>query len=298
MQDTVNTIIDENKCTGCGLCVNACPVGTLAIIDKKAKVVGDTSLNCGHCEAACPHGAIKVTTLDELQFKTFDLERKWLKYGKADVSELVRLMASRRSCRKFKDEAISRDVLEDLVKIGTTAPSGSNAQEWTFTIIDERKRIDEFIDKIAGFFRGLNRLSEKNVLRKILKLAGKKELDHYYNKYHDRIEGRLEEYDKSRKDFLFHGARSLILVGATAKASTGSDDSLLAAQNIMLAAHAMGFGTCLIGFAVMAIARDNSIRNFLGLKKGERIFAVIALGKPDENYSKIITRKKITPGYL
>lgn len=36
-------------------------------------------------------------------------------------------------------------------------------------------------------------------------------------------------------------------------ASTATEDALLAAENILLAAHALGYGTCLIGFAVAAM---------------------------------------------
>ena len=33
--------IDEGKCTGCGLCVNACQEGALALVDGKAKLMRD-----------------------------------------------------------------------------------------------------------------------------------------------------------------------------------------------------------------------------------------------------------------
>ncbi|MEZ4578721.1 MAG: nitroreductase family protein [Desulfobacterales bacterium] len=39
----------------------------------------------------------------------------------------------RRSCRNYKETPVPASVLEDLVRIGITAPSGTNSQMWTFT---------------------------------------------------------------------------------------------------------------------------------------------------------------------
>ena len=57
-------------------------------------------------------------------------------------------------------------------------------------------------------------------------------------------------------DRLFHGAAAAILVTGRRQASCPAEDALLATQNILLAAHAMGLGSCLIGFAVEAMRRD------------------------------------------
>lgn len=54
--------IDEEKCTGCGLCVPGCPEGALQIIDGKARLVSDLFCDgLGACIGDCPEGAIKVT---------------------------------------------------------------------------------------------------------------------------------------------------------------------------------------------------------------------------------------------
>ncbi len=54
--------IDEERCTGCGLCIPACPEGALQIIDGKARLVSDLFCDgLGACLGNCPEGAIKVT---------------------------------------------------------------------------------------------------------------------------------------------------------------------------------------------------------------------------------------------
>lgn len=53
--------IDEEKCTGCGLCIPDCPEGALQIIDGKARLVSDLFCDgLGACIGTCPEGAISV----------------------------------------------------------------------------------------------------------------------------------------------------------------------------------------------------------------------------------------------
>jgi len=53
-------LIDEEKCNGCGVCVDACYCGAIVMVGGKAKVI--ESLQCGWCtvcEALCPTGALR-----------------------------------------------------------------------------------------------------------------------------------------------------------------------------------------------------------------------------------------------
>ena len=53
----------------------------------------------------------------------------------------------------------------------------------------------------------------------------------------------------------------------------------------------MGLGTCLVGFAVSALQEDPKIKLRLGIPADEKIYAVIALGYPDEVYQRATGRK-------
>ena len=296
----VTTVIDSEKCIGCGLCVKVCPSETISMQDDKARVTGDRSLQCGHCVAVCPVDAVRVDAIDaqSLSFNSFDLKNDWLPHGESDTARLVQLMASRRSCRNYSEKVVDRSVLEDLVKIGTTAPSGTNCQNWTFTIFPDRVAVNEFGQRIGSFFKNINRMAEKTLMRKALKLIGKPALDNYYQEYYQSVKEGLEEWEQHGRDRLFHGAPAVIVVASKPGGSNSKEDALLATQNILLAAHSMGLGTCLIGFAVEAIRHDATIKHFVKIPKEEAVHAVIAVGYPDEEYQGLAGRKKVVMRYF
>jgi nitroreductase/Pyruvate/2-oxoacid:ferredoxin oxidoreductase delta subunit len=290
----VSTVIDANKCTGCGLCVKVCPSGTISMQGDKAVVTGDLSLSCGHCAAVCPVDAIAIHSIDpeSSKYATFDADTRWLPPGEFNTVQLVRLMASRRSFRNFKDKPVERTLLEDVVKIGVTAPSGTNSQLWTFTILPDRESVVALGDQVALFFKHINKLAENGFLRNALRLIGKAERANYYRDYHQSVSEALTEREKGR-DRLFHGATAAIVVGSKPGGSTPKEDALLATQNILLAAHSMGLGTCLIGFAVIPLIKDIRTKRFLGIPDREHVHEVIALGYPDERYIGTAGRKRV-----
>jgi len=55
--------IDQDKCTGCGICADICPVDTFRIDSDKGKAsiaYPEDCLTCYLCEMQCPAGAIYV----------------------------------------------------------------------------------------------------------------------------------------------------------------------------------------------------------------------------------------------
>jgi nitroreductase/Pyruvate/2-oxoacid:ferredoxin oxidoreductase delta subunit len=294
MFEKVTTTIDEGLCTGCGLCVQICPSKALSMQNGKAAVTGKQSLNCGHCMAICPEGAITVEAIDDSmsRFVSFSADRKWLPYGEFDTAQLVRLMASRRSCRSYLDKPVAREILEDLVKIGCTAPSATNCQCWTFTLLPSRQAVMVLSKSVRDFYVKLNSRAENYSLRMFMKLVGKPELDRYYRQYYDFVKEGMAEFDRSGIDRLFHGAPSVIVVGCKPGASLPKEDAMLAAQNILLAAHSMGLGSCLIGWAVEAMSNDRKLQRAIGIPDEETVYAVIALGYPNEMYKRQAGRKK------
>ncbi|MFX1262570.1 MAG: ATP-binding protein [Promethearchaeota archaeon] len=62
-------VIDEDKCTGCGLCVPNCAEGALKIVDGKAKVVSESYCDgLGACLGHCPEGALTLREVETVEF--------------------------------------------------------------------------------------------------------------------------------------------------------------------------------------------------------------------------------------
>jgi len=297
----VTTIIDSEKCIGCGLCISVCPSDTISLKDGKAIITGNESIQCGHCSAICPQGAITVNALDNsLLCTTFEEQTDWLEFGQPDIQQLVRLMRSRRSCRNYEDKPVPLETLNDLIKIGISAPSGSNVQKWSFSVLPDRDTLMTLGHHVMTYFKSLNRLAESYPLRLMSYWFSKDELGQYYSNYYSRVKESIDAFEKEGIDRLFHGATAAILIGGNKEINGGSplEDALLASQNILLAAHAMGLGTCLIGFAVEAMKRDDSIKAHLGIPKTESIFAVIGIGYPKEKYQTVAGRKPVSIRYI
>lgn len=99
--------IDEEKCTGCGLCVTPCAEGAIQIVDGKARVLREELCDgAGFCLGVCPMGALSIEEREAAPFSEEAVEEH--RKGKApayleqscfrcgDTEENVALLPCRR----------------------------------------------------------------------------------------------------------------------------------------------------------------------------------------------------------
>jgi Fe-S-cluster-containing hydrogenase component 2 len=60
MEEEMAAIINVETCTGCGTCVDICPVEAITIEKDKAVIDADSCVDCGTCVDECPVEAISM----------------------------------------------------------------------------------------------------------------------------------------------------------------------------------------------------------------------------------------------
>ena len=137
--------------------------------------------------------------------------------------DVIDAIYSRRSVRAYGDQPVDQATVEVLLNAAIQAPSSMNEQPWAFVVVQDPQQLTRYSQRVTAHV--LKRLKPDSPLTKYRNLLASPD-------YH-----------------VFHHAGTLIIICARRGAHNGVEDCSLAAQNLMLAAHAMGLGTCPIGFA-------------------------------------------------
>ncbi|HEU4950905.1 MAG TPA: nitroreductase family protein [Holophagaceae bacterium] len=171
-----------------------------------------------------------------------------------DVLDAIR---TRRSVRAYTASPVPRDLIERLLQAAVQAPSAMNLQPWAFAVVQDAET--------------LRRISEA---AKRAALAA----DPGGGRGHHGLREALESTDFS----VFYDAGTLLVICATGNGPFAAGDCHLAAENLLLAAHAEGLATCPIGLALPAL-RQPDMKRSLGIPAGYTpVFAAI-LGYPRES---------------
>jgi nitroreductase len=136
--------------------------------------------------------------------------------------ELIEAIYQRRAVRSYTDQPVAKTTVLELLQAAIQAPSAVNQQPWAFAVIFGKKRLDEYSERAKRHMFA--------TLPQSLAL-------------HRRAD-QLASPDYN----VFHHAGTLIVIYAKQAAHAPNEDCCLAAQNLMLAAHGMGLGSCPIGF--------------------------------------------------
>jgi nitroreductase len=167
--------------------------------------------------------------------------------------DLLQGMRTRRACREFTDQAVSRKEMESLIEAAISAPSAMNRQPWAFAALLGTERLHE-----------LSTQAHKAALQYLLS------------------DSPLRSHALDPHFELFHGAAALVVVCATDAQSQSSEDCCLAAENLMLAAHAIGLGSCWVGFARPWLSQEE-VKRSLGIPAMLHPVAPIVVGHPKRN---------------
>jgi nitroreductase/Pyruvate/2-oxoacid:ferredoxin oxidoreductase delta subunit len=275
-------------CKKCGLCATACP---LAIPEQKEKGTiptlndsrQESCFRCGHCVAVCPQGAIShshfpkgtVTPIKPEQVPSYD-----------QVLELVR---SRRSKRRFKEQPVERDMIEKVLEAARFAPSGHNKQTTEFIVVQDKEIIYEIGKITAASLKSLGQAFRSWIGRMIMRRMFGRRGAETLAELAPELEGLADLYN-SGTDWILNEAPVLLFFCADSAGGYGSENANLAVQNAALAAETIGLGCFYSGFVGMANGRSDKIAELVSLPETHEIYGTLAMGYPRLKYSKWVER--------
>jgi len=155
--------------------------------------------------------------------------------------EMLELITSRQSDRKYSNRPVEKDKLDRVIEAGRMAPSACNAQPWKFVIVTEPELLLKVSGAASAPILGMNTF----VVQAPVQIIIVRERPNFTSKIGSQIKD---------KDY------SLIDIG-------------IAAENICLQAEAEGLGSCMLGWF-----DEPLVKKLLGIPKTKRVELIITIG--------------------
>jgi len=168
-----------------------------------------------------------------------------------------KVIKTRRSHRFYSNRPVEREKLEKIIELAMWAPSAMNRQQWFFVVVtgERLKKLIEIVQK--GYDHILPRLQM----------------------FFSETPGVIEQTKRFFKNL--GGAPAAVFAYYTPTGDDYSDVQSVSAaiQNMLLAAHALGLGTCWMTGPVHV---EDEINSALGVV-GKKLVAVITVGYQQKN---------------
>lgn len=181
------------------------------------------------------------------------------------MNQVIETIMKRRSVRLYESKPIPREILQLLIDAGNMAPTGGNAQNWRFIVIEDKN----FRDKLMSL--GIPRY------RKWMEKAPKEFVD------------MRKDIDAVVSDPVYYEAPAIVFV--IGSGMTGDFDTPMVCENIMIAARSLGIGSCWVYFGQLPLD-DPEVRDALEMQEGEKVYGPILLGYPRDGEFPVAPPKK------
>jgi nitroreductase len=205
-----------------------------------------------------------------------------------------KVIMERRSIRGFKKEPLPDSLIQRILEAGRFAPSAGNMQPWRFVVVKSPEILAELekdavrISKFFMFF--LDYIKVGWFLRLLKKPLAKFYIRLLPNELHVVPFSLLSQIAQGKTP-VFHGAPTLILMVEDKRGvSSPPCDIGICGQNIVLAAHSLGAGTCWIGLIKLCMYYPKWRKKF-GIKYPYRLNDCIALGWPKPRADGVVPRE-------
>jgi len=172
------------------------------------------------------------------------------------MNPVLEAIKKRRSVRSYENKSVPGDVINIIIEAGNQAPSAMNSQPWRFVVVEDRGLKKKLLNAALPKAKGV--------------LENVKETDP------ERYKSIMKRYDEMEDPIYYSAPVVLFVIGSGRYADHSCP---LACENIMLAAHSLGLGSCWVGFGAM-VTEDGEIKKALEMTGDEKIFGPILIGYP------------------
>lgn len=178
--------------------------------------------------------------------------------------DIIKCITTRRSVRNYTHQLISSDAIDELLRLATLAPTGSNQQPWGFIVIQDKDEIE-----------ALNQAIKADLLAHLDEIP-------QFQQYRSGLEN-------PKFSVLNHASNLVIIYGNTA-AHYYVYDCTLAASNLMMAGRSMGIESCWIGFGEYYF-NSPAFKEKYGIPAEFELVSPMTLGYPASKLSEGPARK-------
>jgi nitroreductase len=210
---------------------------------------------------------------------------------KTEFTETEKVILSRRSVRLFKKEQVPAFMIKRILEAGRFAPSAGNSQPWKFIVVREPEIIAGITKEVVTICKLSTALIDYRRpgygwLRPLSKLfIGLKHTDLHPGPF------EIVPLMAEGKADVWWGAPTVILIFKDVRGVSCPDlDCGIAGQNMVIAAHSMGLGTCWVGFARPAFQYMRKWRKRLGVEYPYKFASTLAIGWPAGSPNGMVPR--------
>jgi nitroreductase len=192
--------------------------------------------------------------------------------------DLFDSIQGRKSIRRFKQTPVPDEDITKILDAGRLAPSANNTQPWSFMVLKNRIMLKQMADAARQMIDRMLPYAENE--QQVKRLAAYK--GNYYTFFENApvvIAVLMEDYDTGTDRLLAKMGYSPENIRRL-RPLPGIQSVAAAVENMLLAIHALGYGSCWMTGPLVA---QETFEKLLGFGKEKSIAALLPVGVPDEN---------------